>query len=67
MDKFLSDPERSLEYMEMTKYAKEQKELEFESALQYDAYFLLGLLGNVGVNYYSSLHVSDYMLRVCVL
>jgi len=54
VDQFLSDPERSLEYMEMRRYAKEQNELGFEGALQYGAFFLIGLLGNVGVNYYTA-------------
>lgn len=60
VDKFLSDPERSLEYMEMRRYAKEQNELGFEGALQYGAFFLIGLLGNVGANYYSAMQDGDH-------
>jgi len=54
VDKFLSDPERSLQYLEMRSYAKAQNEMGFESAIQLGAAFAIGLIGNVGVKYYAA-------------
>jgi len=55
VDKFLSDPERSLQYLEMRDYAKSQNEMGFETALTLGAAFVLGLVGNVGMKYYAAL------------
>jgi len=54
VDKFLSDPERSLQYLEMRDYAKSQNELGFEGVAQLGAAFAIGLIGNVGVKYFTA-------------
>jgi len=54
VDKFLSDPERSLKYLEMRSYAKAQNELGFEGVIQLGAAFAIGLVGNVGVKYFTA-------------
>lgn len=55
VDKFLSDPERSLQYLEMRDYAKSQNEMGFETALTLGAAFVIGLVGNVGMKYFAAL------------
>jgi hypothetical protein len=60
VDKFLSDPERSQQYLEMRRYANAQKNelMGFEGFLTIGGGFLLGLVGTVGVKYFSALQVS---------
>jgi len=54
VDKFLSDPERSLKYLEMRSYAKRQNEMGFEGIFQLGAAFAIGLVGNVGIKYFTA-------------
>jgi hypothetical protein len=53
VDKFLSDPERSEQYLEMRRYAKAQANelMGFETVLVIGGSFVLGLVGNVGLKY----------------
>jgi len=60
VDKFLSDPERSLQYLEMRDYAKSQSEMGFETALTLSAAFVIGLVGNVGIKYYTALTEASH-------
>jgi len=53
VDEFLSDPERSAQFMDMRHYARAQaNDLGFESAFQIGGAFLIGLAGTVGTKYY---------------
>lgn len=54
VDKFLSDPERSSQFLEMRRYAKANNDLGFEFIFQLGGAFLLGLSGNVAVKYFAA-------------
>lgn len=55
VDKFLSDPKRSAQFLEMRRYAKAQaNDLGFEFIFQLGGAFAIGLIANVGVKYYAS-------------
>ena len=58
VDQFLSDPERSQQFLDMRRYAKAQaNDLGFESLFQIGGAFMLGLGFTVGANYYSAYKV----------
>lgn len=56
VDKFLSDPERSEQFLDMRRYAKAQANelMGFESTLVIFGAFFLGLSGNVLFKYLSA-------------
>jgi len=56
VDKFLSDPERSEQFLDMRRYAKAQANelMGFETVFVIGGAFFLGLLGNVGVKYFAA-------------
>eukprot|EP00559_Dactyliosolen_fragilissimus_P005062 CAMPEP_0184855122 /NCGR_PEP_ID=MMETSP0580-20130426/441_1 /TAXON_ID=1118495 /ORGANISM="Dactyliosolen fragilissimus" /LENGTH=170 /DNA_ID=CAMNT_0027349551 /DNA_START=75 /DNA_END=587 /DNA_ORIENTATION=+ len=60
VEEFLSDPERSEQFLEMRRYSKAQAdELGFESVFQIGGAFILGLIGQVGFKLFSaSQHVN---------
>ena len=60
VDTFLSDPERSQQYLEIRRYANAQKNelMGFESVLTIGGAFVLGLMGTVGMKYFNALQVS---------
>ena len=43
VDQFLNDPARSLQFLDMKRYAKEHSELGFETVIQYATAFLIGM------------------------
>jgi len=51
VDKFLSDPEQSRQFLEMRRYAKAQNDLGFEGLLQLAGAFTIGLVGQIGFKY----------------
>lgn len=54
VDKFLSDPEQSLQYLEMRQYAKSQELMgsNAESLMFLVGAFLLGLFGSAAIKYF---------------
>ncbi len=56
VDEFLSDPERSEQFLDMRRYAKAQANelMGFETVFVIGGAFFLGLLGNVGVKYFAA-------------
>jgi len=54
VDKFLSDPEQSLQYLEMRQYAKSQQLMgsNVESLLGLIGAFALGMMGTVAIKYF---------------
>lgn len=60
VDKFLSDPERSEQYLDMRRYAEAQQNelMGFESIFVIGGAFFVGLMGNVGMKYLSAYKVS---------
>lgn len=52
VDKFLSDPEQSLQYLEMRRYAKSQELVGPELLVQLAGAFALGLFATVGSKYF---------------
>jgi hypothetical protein len=52
VDKFLSDPEQSLQYLEMRRYAKSQELVGPELLVQLGGAFALGLFATVGAKHF---------------
>jgi len=53
VDQFLSDPNRSQQFLEMRRYAKRQNDLGFEFGVQLVGAFMIGLLGQIAMKYFS--------------
>ena len=60
VDAFLSDTQRSSDYLEMRLRAKEESDLGFEEIVRYALAFTIGILTNLAAKYYLAFStVSD--------